>query len=223
MKKNDYLKFIDYEFSQEGSPYKANTDTAVLGMFMDMMKNKTVMDIGTNTGALLLYAHFHGAGKLIGVDIHDDALRMAQENLKRYSEDHELIHCRIQDLEHDPVDVVVCNPPFFEMNNVTGDEYLKEAMFEESLPLEDLFAAFRKFMKANGEAYLIYQADRFPEVYEMCRKYKLKIMKMAFVHDVHSRHALRILLKMKIGPMSKLKILDPILIDSGSFVDYKKK
>ena len=224
-KKTDYLKFIDYEITQDERFIKASSDTAFLGMFFDSLKGKSVLDIGTNTGALLLYAHYHGAKKLYGVDIHEDALKTAEENLKRYTDDFELHAGRVQDLEMEPVDVVVCNPPFFEMNNVTEDKYFREAMFEESLPLDDLFRAFRKFMKANGEAYLIYQADRFPEVYEMCLKYKLKIMKIRFVHDIHSRHALRILLKLKIGKMSKLKVYEPLMIDNGRYADivYEKQ
>lgn len=217
-KKTDYLKFIDYEFIQDEQLFKSNTDTAVFGMFLDMMKNKSVLDIGTNTGALLLYAHYHGAKYLFGVDIHEEALKIAEENLSKYSDTYKLYHSRVQDLEMEPVDVLICNPPFFEMNNVTDDIYFREAMFEESLPLEDLFKAIRKFMKDNGEAYLIYQADRFPEVYDMCKKYKLKIMKMQYIHDIHSKHALRIMLKMKIGPMSKLKVYEPIMIDKGRVV-----
>lgn len=214
-KKTDYLRFIDYEFIQDDQLYKSNTDTAVFGMFLDMMKNKSVLDIGTNTGALLLYAHYHGAKYLYGVDIHKEALKIAEQNLQKYTDTFKLYHSRVQDLQLDPVDVVVCNPPFFEMNNVTDDKYFREAMFEESLPLEELFIALRRFMKDNGEAYLIYQADRFPELYDMCKKYKLKIMKMQFVHDVHSKHALRVMLKLKIGPMSKLKVYEPVMINKG--------
>ena len=214
-RKTDYLKFIDYEFQQDERFIKANTDTAFLGMFLDRMKNKSVLDIGTNTGALLLYAHYHGAKYLYGVDIHDEALVTAEKNLSKYTDTYKLYHSRIQDLSIDPVDVVICNPPFFEMNNVTPDEYFKEAMFEESLPMEDLFIALRRFMKDNGEAYLLYQADRFPELFDMCKKDKLKIMKMQFIHDISSKHALRVLMKLKIGKMSKLKIYEPIMIDRG--------
>ena len=214
-KKTDYLRFIDYEFTQDEQLFKSNTDTAVFGMFLDMMENKSVLDIGTNTGALLLYAHYHGARYLYGVDIHEEALKIAEENLKKYSDTFELHHSRVQDLNIDPVDVIICNPPFFEMNNVTDDRYFREAMFEESLPLNDLFVSVRKLMKDNGEVYLLYQADRFPEVYDMCKKYKLKIMKMQYIHDIHSKHALRIMLKMKIGPMSKLKVYEPVMIDRG--------
>ena len=216
-KKIDYLKFIDYVFEQDDRFIKANTDTAFLGMFLDRMKNKSVLDIGTNTGALLLYAHYHGAKYLYGVDIHEDALKVAKKNLERYTDEYKLYYSRIQDLDIEPVDVVICNPPFFEMNNVTPDIYFKEAMFEESLMMEDLFIALRKFMKDNGEAYILYQADRFPELFDMCKKYKLKIMKMQFVHDINSKHALRVLMKLKIGKMSKLKIYEPVMIDRGKY------
>ena len=218
MMKNDYLKYINYEFCQLENGYNVNSDTVALGMFLDPMVNKSVLDIGTNTGALLLYALDKKAKQLHGVDIHEDALEAAKMNLERYAEDFKLYHSRIQDLHIDPVDVIVCNPPFFEMNNVTPDDYFKEAMFEESLSLDDLFKAFRKNMKDNGEVYLIYQADRFPEVYQKCLDYKLKIMKMRFVHDINSAHALRVLLKLKIGKMSKVKIYAPVMLDKGEFV-----
>lgn len=223
-KKTDYLKFIDYEFEQDERFIKANTDTAFLGMFLDQMKNKSVLDIGTNTGALLLYAHNRGAKYLYGVDIHEEALKTAEKNLARYTDTYKVYASRIQDLEIEPVDVVICNPPFFEMNNVCEDPNFKDALFEESMPLDDLFKAYRKFMKDNGEGYLLYQADRFPEVFQMCLKYKLKIMKMQFVHDIHSKHALRVIMKMKIGPMSKVKIYEPIMIDNGKYakVIYEK-
>lgn len=217
-KTSDFLKYIDYEFHQEDGLYKVNTDTILLGMFLDPLYGKSVLDIGTNTGALLLYAHHQGAKMLYGVDIHEDALKTAEKNLKACADNYKLIHSRIQDLELDPVDVIICNPPFFEMNNVTDDEYLKEAMFEESLPINDLFVAIRHFMKNNGTAYIIYHADRFPELYEMCLKYKLKIMKMRYVHDISSRHALRVMLKLKVGKMSKLKVEAPVMIDRGHFV-----
>ena len=221
MNRTDKLKYIDYDFTQDEDRYKVNTDTVCLGMFLDPLIGKIVLDIGCNSGALLLYAHHHGAKKLLGVEIHKDALKLAEVNLSRYTDNYLLYHQRVQDLSIDPVDVIICNPPFFEMNNVTDDTYFKEAMFEEGLPLEELFQSFRRLLKNNGTIYLIYQADRFPELYEMCKQYHLKIMKMQYVHDVHSKHALRVLVKLKIGKMSKLKVYEPVLISKGEYLNLK--
>ncbi len=217
MRQNDYLKFINYDIVQDSKMFKVNSDTAALGMFFEPLKKKTVLDLGTNNGALLLYAHARNAGHLIGVDIYPEPLELAKENLERYTDDFELINCRIQDLDIEPVDVVICNPPFFEMGNVRENKFYKTAMFEETLPLDDMFKAFRKNMKDNGEVYTLYPAERFPEIYNMCLKYKLKIMKMVFVHDDNRPYASRVIMKLKIGPMTKIKILKPIIIKNGTF------
>lgn len=217
MRQNDYLKYINYPIIQDSEMFKINSDTAALGMFLEDLKGKTVLDLGTNNGALLLYAHYHHAGHLIGVDIYPEPLELAKDNLDKYTKDYELINSKIQDLDIKPVDVIICNPPFYEMGNVRSNKFYKTAMFEETLPLDDMFKAFRKNLKDNGEIYTLYPAERFPELYNMCLKYKLKIMKMVFVHDDNRPYASRVIMKLKIGPMKKVKVLKPIIIKNGYF------
>lgn len=214
---NDYLKYINYSFKQDKDVFKINTDTAVLGMFFDDLHGKTVLDIGTGSGALLLYAHYHKAGKLIGIDIQKKALKLAKTNISKYTDNYELINSSIQDLEHDPVDVVICNPPFFEVGNMREKDAWNKAMFEETMSLDDMFKGFRKFMKDNGEVYTLYPAERFPELYEAIKKYKMKIMRIQFVHDIKRPYAQRVVLKLKIGKMTKVKISKPIIVDKGRF------
>ena len=169
MKKNcDYLKYINYEFKQKDNVFKINTDTAVLGMFLDDLHGKTVLDIGTGSGALLLYAHYHKASRLIGIDIQKEALSLAKQNISKYTDNFKLINTKVQDLDIEPVDVVICNPPFFEVGNMRKSDNWNKAMFEETLSLEEIFIAYRKFMKDNGEAYILYPAERFPEYGKDC-------------------------------------------------------
>lgn len=216
-KNKDYLKYINYKFKQKDNVFKINTDTAVLGMFLDDLHGKSVLDIGTGSGALLLYAHYHKAGKLIGIDIQKEALALAKENIKEYTDNFKLINTKVQDLDIEPVDVVICNPPFFEVGNMRQSDSWNKAMFEETLSLEEIFVSFRKFMKDNGEAYILYPAERFPELYEMIKKYKMKIMRMQYVHDKKRPYAQRVVMKLKIGKMTKVKISKPIIVDKGNF------
>ena len=215
MRQTDYLKYINYSFTQDSDLFKVNTDTTVLGMFLDRMDQKSVLDIGTNTGALLLYAHARGAKQLIGVDIHQEALSLARENLKAYSNDFTLYHSYIQDLKLDPVDVIICNPPFYEVGDVRMNKYYQTAMYEKTMPLNDMFSAFRRYLKDNGCVYTLYPAERFPELYQAILTYKFKIMKMQFVHDEKRPYASRVVLKLKIGKMTKLKVNKPIMIRGG--------
>lgn len=213
----DYLKYINYDFKQVDDVFRVSTDTAILGMFLDDLHGKTVLDIGTGSGALLLYAHYHNAGKLIGIDIQKKALELARENISNYTDDFELINSRIQDLNIEPVDVVICNPPFFEVGNMRKSDTWNKAMFEETLSLEEIFNAFRKFMKDNGEAYILYPAERFPELYEAIVSHKMKIMRMQYVHDTKRPFAQRVVMKLKIGKMTKVKVSKPIIVDKGNF------
>lgn len=218
MRTVDHLKYLDIELVQDDKMFRYNSDTTILGTFLEgpSIKNKTVLDIGTNNGSLLLYAHLLGAKKLIGCDLFKEALELAKINLEKHTSDFELYKSEVQKLEIEPVDIIVCNPPYFEMNNVTEDEYFKKAMFEESLPLEDMFSNFRRLLKDNGTVYTLYPADRFFEFYEMAKKYKMKIMKLRFVHDPKALYALRFVAKLKIGPMTKVKIENPIMIVDGN-------
>ena len=56
-----------------------NTDTQVLGEFLEVYKKDRVLDIGTNTGALLIYASLFNPTKLVGIDINDKALALAKK------------------------------------------------------------------------------------------------------------------------------------------------
>ncbi|MBR2577476.1 MAG: methyltransferase domain-containing protein [Erysipelotrichaceae bacterium] len=217
MKQNDYLKYINYPFKQSSDVFKINTDTAVLGMFLDDLHGKSVLDIGTGSGALLLYAHYRHAGRLIGVDIQEKALKLAEENVSAYTKDYEFIHSRIQDLKIDPVDIIICNPPFYETGNMRKDDSWNKAMFEETMSLDEMFDGFRRNLKDNGAVYVLYPAERFPEFYDACIRHKMKIMKLRFIHDEKRPYASRIVARLKIGPMKKLKVLKPLIVRKGGF------
>ena len=62
----DYLAGSSLYLFQKRGMFRNNTDTAMLGQFMEIRKGETVLDIGTNNGALLLYASLQGAGSCIG-------------------------------------------------------------------------------------------------------------------------------------------------------------
>ena len=209
----DYLEGIDYQFEQSGEFLKAGKDCFLLGSFLENIRGKSILDIGTNTGALLLYAHAKRAGKLTGIDINQPALELAQRNLKRYTEDFELACIRVQDFEAGPFDVIVSNPPFFESASTkSSSSAISSAMFDDELPINDLFACIKRLLKDNGSAFIIYNADRLPEIFKTCDQNKLKITKMQFVHDDCKSAAHRVLLKIKKGPAKKVQVLEPIFI-----------
>ena len=52
----DYLHYHpDYKVAQHKDMYHFNSDTCLLGEFININKNDNVLDVGTNNGALLVY------------------------------------------------------------------------------------------------------------------------------------------------------------------------
>lgn len=208
----DYLPGINYDFEQDDRFLKIGTDTCLLGAYIGDVRGKSVLDIGTGTGALLLYCFAGGAAKLTGVDINGDALLLAEKNLRRYTDDFELINTRIQDFMSERFDVIVCNPPFFD-DNVTkrSSKGVSQAMFCDMLSPEELCECLRRLLKDNGTAYIIYSADCIQRLCVCLEKAGLKAECMQFVYRSNAEAARRVLLKLRKGKNTKVQVAKPII------------
>ena len=79
----DYLpNHPEIELYQDDTMLRINTDTFVLGEFLNIYKNDTVLDMGTNQGALLLYANLFHPKKLIGLEINPEGVALAKKNME---------------------------------------------------------------------------------------------------------------------------------------------
>ena len=78
----DYLpNHPDIKIYQHKKMFRINTDTCLLGEFLDFKDDLSVLDIGTNNGALLLYSSLHRPKSMVGIDINNDALEIAKQNM----------------------------------------------------------------------------------------------------------------------------------------------
>ena len=167
-KTTDFLPRSKLTIKQRKDMFRINTDTYALSSFMVIKKGETVVDIGTNNGALLIEASRFQPKKMIGVDIFPEAIDLAQSNFLANEIDNvELFVCRIQDLVIDPVDVILCNPPYFNQmskENRNPNPFLEAARHEVYLPLNQLLDCIRRDLKDHGRFYLIHRSDRLAEI-----------------------------------------------------------
>ena len=206
----DYLKGTDLKLYQEDDVFHINVDTVLLGEWLDIPKNKDILDIGTNTGALLLYASRFSPRSLTGIDINEKALKIARKNIEYNDVKAELIHTDVRDFKHDLFDIIICNPPFYERSS-EARSFKDKAKCEESMPLDDLFDAYRHLIKDNGYIYMCYPAKRLFTLYDMCEKYKYRICKMCLVYN-SGNEAFRVLVKLKRGKTKSTTIEKPIYV-----------
>ena len=213
MKKLDYLMNSDIKIYQDDEMFKMNSDTRNLGNFLDFKKKDyTILDVGTNNGALLLYASIKGEAKhYYGVDINEKALELAKENMSMNSINNcTFYHSEFQNLKMDQVDYIVSNPPYFDGEHVSVNEDKRKARFAVYLPIDDLIKNSKRLLKDRGSLFLVYPCFKLAQVVATLDKYKFGVTRLQFVHDENKDEAIVFLLEAKKGMKHYTKVGKPI-------------
>ena len=158
----DYTPIHKIPCLQDESILKMNSDTTALMKGMKIHQGDRVLDIGTNQGALLLEVAQYKPSYMVGVDINPHAIKLAQHNMQ-LNEIHnvELIIADITTLNFtDKFDVIVCNPPFFEIHSHTLSPHQgkQAAKFSQSLSLTQLMKVIQQNLSLKGRAYIVFRS-----------------------------------------------------------------
>ncbi len=212
---NDYLpKHKEIKLIQDDQMLRINTDTEVLGEFLNIYKNDVVLDMGTNNGALLLYANLFHPKKLIGLDINGEALKIAKMNMDNNNiSNYELINDNIVTYQNEPVDVIICNPPYFKTDedNKSNNDYKNLAKHEGILTLKDLAESIGRNLKDNGTLFFLFLTSRLEEVIIELKKNNLIIKEMQFVYDKNKEFSNVFMVRCVKNGSSGLVVKKPII------------
>lgn len=213
MKTLDYLPNTDIHLYQDTEMFRINSDTCTLGNFINAKKDDTILDIGTNNGALLLYAHRIGCKKLIGVDINLEAIKLCKENMKLNNiSEYELYSCAIQNLNISKVDVIVSNPPYFKNSLVNENDDLKKARHDITLSLNELISNSYRLLKNKGRIMLVYKTTELIYLIKLLDEYKFGITRLQFISDENKEYSNTFLIEAVKNRKHDVKVLKSIII-----------
>ena len=208
----DYLPGTDIYLYQHKEMFRCNTDTALLGHFMKIRKSDTVLDIGTNNGALLLYAMQATPKHMIGVDINEEACALARYNLAYHKQTADILHGDILTMQLPSVSCIVCNPPYFKVSSqkqVNQNENVSNARHEMHLDLQALLQKCKCLLHDRGRLYMVHRADRFIDLACMMRSADLEIKQVQFVYDEDKEDARSVLIEAMKRGKPQCRILPP--------------
>ena len=210
----NYLPGTDIYLMQRRDMFRMNTDTALLGNFMKCKEGDSVLDIGTNNGALLLYANRFNPSLLCGIDIFQEAVDLCKQNLDDNNiTNYELYQSKVQDFKHERFDVVVCNPPYFHntenSTTLSENEYMRVARHEVNLKMEELFEAVSRLLKDDGVFYMVHRANRLDDILELSKKYRLGVRNLQFIYDENNDNAVQILVEANKNLCHNINVLKP--------------
>ena len=217
--KLDYLpNNLDIKLYQDDEMFCINTDTQVLGEFLNIYKNDIVLEIGTNTGALLLYASKFNPKKLIGIDINEKAIEIAKKNMELNKiENYELKVCDGNTYQDDEVDVIIFNPPYFktDKDNLANNQYLNLAKHEENFPLPSMIDCISRNLKNNGTLFFLFQSSRLSEVIKLLDKKHIKVKELKFVYDENKENSNVFMIRAVKNAKEGMIVTKPIIIKRG--------
>lgn len=108
----DYTPLHKIPLFQDDRFLKMNSDTTALMKAMVIYRGETVLDIGTNQGALLLEAAQFHPTSMVGIDINEQAIELARQNMSfNHISNVRLLAADVTQTTFDTTfDVIVCNP-----------------------------------------------------------------------------------------------------------------
>ena len=213
--RQDWLPGCGWPLFQRSDMFCINTDTALLGEYMTIRPADTVLDIGCNNGALMLYAARFHPRALIGIDKLAEACVLARENLRLNGVDNARVICAdVADFRQEEVDVIVCNPPYFPALPQPADEssFLDAARHEQSCTLPVLFAAGGRLLKDKGRMYMVHRASRLADIIVALHASPLKLRRLTPVYDRRRSQAKAVLMEIRKGGGGDVQLDDAVWI-----------
>ena len=161
---NDYFQFRQFVVHQQRCAMKVGTDGTLLGAWAAAPSGQCrILDIGTGTGLIaLMMAQRYPEAEVTGIDIDEDAVTQAVENV-RLSPFSERVRIYRQDIVNftDIIgfDAIVSNPPYFVDSLACPDDQRTIARHAVSLTYEQLMHQVYRLLKDEGRFSVVVPSD----------------------------------------------------------------
>jgi len=196
------------------------TDSLVLADFVEPLPGQRILDLGTGSGIIALSLAARAEVTVVGIDNSFEALEEAQQALER---DRALLQGQVEFFPGDlrnleylaelgPFDQVVCNPPYFKLDEarLPPSEPRAAARHEISCTLEEVVRAAAQVMPMQGVFSLVQIPARLGEVLQLLPAYGLALQVIQPVYTARDRDARLVLFRAMKGRNGTLRMLPPL-------------
>lgn len=159
--RNSFFQCRQFRIEQGGAAMKVTTDACVLGAWPSLDGAERILDIGTGTGLLALFAAQRCNAQIDAVELDATAADQARSNFgaSPWAERLRVYQADIRHFEAPAsYDRILCNPPFFTASTPNRCARLADARHDDSLPLLELLNACARLLTVQGCAFLLLPA-----------------------------------------------------------------
>lgn len=235
VERTDYL-YKDLQFIQYENHYSVSTDTYLLADFVQMTKvaKRRMIELCSGNGAISLILKRKYDIDMTMLEIQDDLVELSKKNIAINKINRiEALQGDIKNIKElyrpSSFDYVVCNPPYFPVENMPN---LKQgsnhsiSRHEILCNLDDVMSSTRYLLKQNGKFFMVHRSYRLADIILTCTKYGLGIKRVKFVYSKESSDTSKIvLIEGSVSNIHDTKIEQPMYIyneDSTYTEDMEK-
>ena len=204
---------------QPESGYCYNSDSIFLYDFISSFKPRgKVLDVGAGCGILgLLVARDNPKVELEAVEKQSIFTHFSTINARVNKIEYRLHKENFLDMSLDvKYDYIISNPPFYhEGVKKSENEILFNARYNINLPLDSFFKKVSQLLKPNSHFIFCYDASQFGEICVELARVKLKVVDVQFVHSKIDRVASLVMIHVRNGSKSKMKVWEPLINFEG--------
>lgn len=223
---NDFFRFKRFCIRHDRCGMKVGTDGVLIGAW-GCVDGRRILDIGTGSGLIaLMAAQRNPQARVLGIDIDEQAVFQAQENVAA-SPFSDRVECVVQDAlafrPDEPFDAVLCNPPFFTEDTLPVGDRRSAARNNMALPFPLLVECVAALLSPEGSFSLIVPAAHVMQVTSLCLANGLHLQRRCMVRTVERKPPRRAMLCFTVRKQASVEETSLCLTssDGSRSQDYK--
>ena len=231
---NDILGYKGLKLYQAPDCFCFSLDSVVLANYCKIRKrDANIVEFCSGNGVVSIIMSRRTNANIVGIEIQKKLYDMANESL-----DYNNLNDRITFINDDIknfvkdkdnyVDLIVCNPPYFkydESNKINDSIEKQIARHELCINIDEICSCASKILKDNGKLCIVHRSDRFIDVYDAMKKYRIEPKRIKFIYNNEDSQAEMFLIEGQKNAGTGLIIDKPLLVRNldGSYSDEYKK
>ena len=231
---NDILGYKGLKLYQDPDCFCFSLDSVVLANYCNIrVRDSKIVEFCSGNGVVSIIMSQRTKANIIGIEIQEKLYNTANEslNINNLNERITFINEDIKEYvkgKDNNVDLIVCNPPYFkyDQNNKINDSIEKQiARHEICINIDDICSCASKILKDNGKLCIVHRTDRFTDVYDSMKKYRIEPKRIKYIYNNENSNSEMFLIEGQKNAGTGLIIDKPLIIRNldGSFtVEYKK-
>lgn len=189
------FKFKQFSIQQSSEVFRVGTDGVLLGAMCDCEQAKRILEVGTGTGLIaMMLAQRNANSEITAIDINSEAVELAKQNVDNSPFDSIRVECQnyVDYLSQSKFDLIVSNPPYFEINSSSKDILARQQL---TLTYRDLVRKSAENLDENGIFSVIIPSDHFGVFVDYAAENKLHLKRKVNIFGIKDGELRRVLLE----------------------------